>query len=155
MRRPGTTSAPASPSWLAGVLFFATLAAGACERVPGVGAKLELDGETIALPAGVEIIDVRLAAPEGQAAFAPERIQADPGDVLRFRATALGTHALRFDDSRLTPDQRTFLERTNQLASPPLVDSTAVWIVSLEGAPPGEYPLAAAPHPARGVVVVR
>lgn len=150
-----TTSAPAGPRWLAGVFVLASLAGGACERLPGVGAELELDGETISLPAGTDVLDVVLAAPEGRAAFQPGEVEADPGDVVRFRATALGTHAFRFDERALSPEQRAFLERTNQLSSPPLIDSTAVWIVSLEGAPPGSYPFTSTPQPARGEIVVR
>lgn len=96
-----------------------------------------------------------LAAPQGSAVFQPERIDAETGDVLRFRATALGTHAIRFDATRLTPEQREFLERTAQLASPPLVDSTVTWVVSLADAPPGEYPFTARPQPASATLVVR
>ncbi len=97
-----------------------------------------VEGDTIALPAGARIhdIDVRV---HDDAEFAIERVEARPGDVLRFTTGDGRGHALAFDAAVLTDSAATFLERTGQLRGPPLLSTGATWIVDLKDAPIGPY----------------
>ena len=61
---------------------------------------------------------------------------------------------LPFTADALSSEQRSFLERTNQLRAPPLVEQGAAWVVSLEGAPPGAYPFHCITHGERGRLTV-
>lgn len=126
-----------------------------CDLLPGGGApELELEDRSVQLPPGTAIHDVSLdTAPGGGDRFQPEAVRARSGDVVRFTAAGLGTHAIGFIDGALSAGQRGFLERTRQEVSPPLLDS-AVWVVSLEGAPAGDYPFHCVTHGLRGMVSV-
>lgn len=66
-------------------------------------------------------------------------------------------HEVRFEADSLGAEARAFLERTDQMASPPLVNEGERFVVSFRDAPEGRYPFTAEGNegPARGVVVVR
>ena len=146
------TGAPAS-RWLAGA-FVLSLATGGCDRVPGVGAKIELDGETVDLPSGTEVVDVAMETDGGTDRFQPADARLEVGDVVRFTNGELGTHAITFERAALNAEQLAFLDRTLQISSPPLVGDDAAWVVSFEGAPPGSYPFRCMTHGARGTLTV-
>jgi plastocyanin len=65
-------------------------------------------------------------------------------------------HEVSFEIDSLGAEARDFLERTDQVSSPPLVNKGARFVVSFRNAPEGRYPFRAAGNerPARGVVVV-
>lgn len=65
-------------------------------------------------------------------------------------------HEVAFEADGLAPSVRSFLDRTSQMASPPLLELDARFVVSLEGAPPGLYPylLQGNGGPGRGLIVV-
>jgi hypothetical protein len=144
---PGLSSSPRAALLVALACGFT-----ACDRVPVPGGPpvLEVDGQRIVLDRSATVHDVELArgGVVGEAAFS-----ARPGDVLRFLATDARAYAIAFDPAFLQPDARTFLERSGQLRSPPLVEQGAVWIVSLDGAPPGDYRYQVSGEPA-GVIRV-
>jgi len=123
-----------------------------CDEPRGDGPPvLELEGDrTVRLDPGVELHDVRI----GMDGVRPATVRAGPGDVVRFIAADSRTHAVAFISEELTPEARSFLERTGQLRSPPLLAEGASWIVSLEGAPPGRFPFVSVSGDERGVVVV-
>ncbi|HUH14197.1 MAG TPA: hypothetical protein VMK65_13865 [Longimicrobiales bacterium] len=152
-RRFRATGAPAGHG-LAGA-FVLALAATGCDRVPGGAAELELDGETVTLPAGAEVVEVAIETDGGNDRFEPARPEAAVGDVVRFANGQLGTHAIAFERDGVGAEQFAFLERTLQLSSPPLVGRDAAWVVSLEEAPPGSYPFRCMTHGARGTLIVR
>lgn len=142
----------------AGALVFALHvgALGACDRiVPDRGPEtLELNGDTVQLEAGVQVVEVRVERRQEGGELDPRRVAARPGDVVRFTAGDGGMHALAFVADALTPEARAFLESTAQLRSPPLVAAGTQWIVTLAGAPVGEYPFICSTHGARGILVV-
>lgn len=131
-------------------------ALGACDSiVPDSGPRtLELDGDTLELAAGVEIVDVQVERRTEGGELEPRRVEARPGDVVRFTAGDGAMHALAFVADALTPEARAFLESTGQMRSPPLVAPGTQWIVTLAGAPPGEYPFVCSTHGARGILAV-
>jgi plastocyanin len=140
----------------AGVILLLTAVAAGCEDVrPGGAPLLELADDTIRLERGTALIEVQLRVRGGVGEIEPARVSARPGDVVRFvAADALG-HSVRFDTARLGADAAAFLEETNQLASPPLLTAGAAWVVSLAGAPAGEYPFHSPNHGSAGVLDVR
>ena len=65
-------------------------------------------------------------------------------------------HEVIFDPDSLSSDQWSFLERTDQEASPPLIERDSRYILVFEGAPFGRYPyrIEGNGNPGRGVIVL-
>lgn len=124
----------------AGVFLLLTLIC-ACDRGSLAGEKkdrtLELAGDTIDVPSGVDLHDVAVRTNPQSKDFDPGNVQAAPGDYLRFTTADNRTHAIVFE--AVTPEIRTFLEQSGQLRSPPLVNNGASWVIALEKAPAGVY----------------
>jgi plastocyanin len=122
----------------------------ACEAPPDSGPRmLELANDTILLEEGVSLVDVKVRrSAEGD--FDPAAVEAHTGDVVRFVADDNGGHAIVFESTALAGDVREWLERTGQLRSPPLITSGASWVVTLDGAPAGDYPFRCSTHSASG-----
>lgn len=156
MRHGRHDRTPVRRSGRAGVCIFLVLLA-ACDRAePGSDAGprvLELTHDTIHLEAGSRLVEVRVRrSDEGD--FEPLRVQAAPGDYVRFIATDRGGHAIVFTSHGLEPDARDFLEQSGQLRSPPLITEDASWVITLVGAPTGRYPFHCTTHNAAGVLMV-
>ena len=132
-----------------GVLCFWALLA--CDG-PGSGETLELDSARVDVPGAVH--HVRIAGTGATDSIAPSRVDAVPGDIVRFVVADRRAHALAFVADSLDPSARAFMESAAQLRGPPLVNEGAAWIVSLEDAPPGRYPFLCRSHDAGGLVVV-
>jgi plastocyanin len=132
--------------------------ASACDRVPGSGTDtgprvIELAHDTIHLEAGERLVDVQVRR-DAAGDFEPSHVHAHPGDYVRFTAEDRAGHAIVFDSEGLSDEARAFLERTGQLHSPPLIPVGATWVITLEGAPAGDYPFRCATHEGRGVLSV-
>jgi plastocyanin len=132
--------------------------AAACDRAGLGGADegprvIELDHDTIRLDAGERLHQVS-ARRAGDGDFEPAAVEAHPGDYVRFTAGDRAGHAIAFGGHDLAPDVREFLERTGQLRSPPLISTDASWVITLEGAPPGDYPYHCTTHNAAGRLTV-
>lgn len=78
------------------------------------------------------------------------------GTYVQFVTTDWFVHEVAFDVDSLPADARAFLERTDQLASPPLLHLDARYVVSFADAPPGRYPyrLEGNGRPGHGAIVV-
>jgi plastocyanin len=127
------------------------LAAAGCRPEGGEPAPvLELAGDTIRLERGVRLHEFRLLT----TGIEPQRAEARRGDVVRFTAADVQGHAIRFDAQALSAEARAFLDDTDQLSGPPLLGSGAAWVITLEGAPPGEYPFLCISHETRAVLIV-
>jgi plastocyanin len=138
-----------------GVVVLATLAGilAGCEA-GGAGATIQLDTAEVQLERGASVHDITISGEASADSLAPARVSARVGDALRFTTDDHRTHAMGFDADRLDPQIRDYLERTNQLRGPPLVDRGDAWIVVLDAAPPGVYPFLCRVHDARGVLRV-
>ena len=150
--------APAASCGLAGALFFVALAALAgCRDVGGSAPRvLELGSDTIVLADSIALVEVRIGRiDDGDNVIEPASLDAKAGDVVRFTSEDRGAHALSFDAARLDPAAREFLQRTGQLRGPPLLEPGAVWVVNLDGAPPGSYPFTCSTHGLHGTLTVR
>jgi len=121
---------------------------------PAAAAILVLGADTFPLARGARVYDIAIRHDLAMGEFAPREMTARPGDVLRFTSLDAGSHALGFGGERLEEDARAFLEESGQLRSLPLLHAGAVWIVSLEGAPAGDYPFVCVTHGDSGIVVV-
>jgi plastocyanin len=130
-----------------------------CDRVrESVGGDegprvLELSHDTIRLAEGVRLHDV-VVRRTAQGDFEPATVQARVGDVIRFTADDNGGHALAFDGAALTPEARAWIEGSSQVRSPPLITTGAAWVITLDGAPAGDYPFRCTTHDVAGRLTV-
>lgn len=115
---------------------------------------VELESGQVQLPSGAHRHDVRLQGVGALDEVMPSEIDASPGDAVAFIAGDGVTHSVSFLGERLDSAQVAFLDSTGQRRGPPLLREGASWIVSLAGAPAGEYPFACALHGGRGVIRV-
>lgn len=140
--------APARRHRRAGALaVLMALATGACDAVPGTDGPrvLELANDTIQLADGVTLVDV-IVRRSAEGDFDPAAAEASQGDVVRFVADDNGGHAIVFESTALGPEGRDYLERTGQMRSPPLITSGSSWVITLDGAPAGDYPFRCTTH---------
>lgn len=70
----------------------------------------------------------------------PASVTVLPGDYVQFVSSDRLVHEVRFRLDSLSAPMRTFLTRTGQGASPPLLEMDARFVVSFVGAPVGRYP---------------
>jgi plastocyanin len=113
---------------------------------------LELAGDTIDVPEGVDLHDVKVAIDAQSRDFDPDNVTASPGDYVRFTTGDSRTHAIVFELA--AGDARTFLESTGQLRSPPLVNNGASWVIALDKAPAGTYVFRCLMHQQSGQLTV-
>lgn len=125
-----------------------------CEAMGG-GATIQLDSAEVRLEPGASAHEVRISGAGPVDSIAPATLEAEPGDAVRFIVMDHRTHALAFGPEGLAAEVRAFLERTDQLRGPPLVNEGTEWVVLLEGAPAGRYPFRCRSHDAEGVLTVR
>jgi plastocyanin len=123
---------------------------GSRDRGPRV---LELNADTVRLPDSVRVATVRIDRTKRDE-FEPGNTTVRVSDVVRFISSDAGSHAVAFDGDAMSPDARAFLERTGQLRSPPLLTAESRWVMSFEGAPPGDYPFRCPTHGVRGTITV-
>lgn len=111
----------------------------------------------LGIPAGVPIHRITLGGRADQDHVVPLRVEGAPGDVLHVLSADRRIQYFSFDSGRLDEQQRAFLERTHQMESPPLTDPGSRWVLSLEGAPEGDYPFTVVGQgePVHGVVDIR
>jgi len=92
-----------------------------------------------------------------------DRERADPletvvtsGSYVEFVTADWLVHEIVFELDSLSVAARTFLERTDQVASPPLISQDSRYVVHFTDGPPGRYPFVLEGNgaPGRGVVVV-
>ena len=86
----------------------------------------------------------------------PAEVTVPPGALVEFVSTDSWVHEVLFELDSLAAEARAFLEDSDQVASPPMVNRDARFVVSWEGAPAGRYPfvLRGSGESARGAVVV-
>lgn len=86
----------------------------------------------------------------------PNSVELAEGDWLEFVSADWRIHAVRFEVDSLEAPARAFLEGSDQVASPPLVELGQRFVVSFGGAPEGRYPFLVEGNgtTVRGVVVV-
>tara|TARA_B100001079_G_scaffold168974_1_gene145034 strand:- start:133 stop:597 length:465 start_codon:yes stop_codon:yes gene_type:complete len=79
-----------------------------------------------------------------------------PGSYVEFVTADWLVHEIVFELDSLSIAARTFLERTDQVASPPLISQDSRYVVHFADGPPGRYPFVLEGNgaPGRGVVVV-
>ena len=92
-----------------------------------------------------------------QEELTPAQVELTDGAWLEFVSADWRVHEVRFEADSLSGPALAFLTGSDQLASPPLVDRDARFVVSFAGAPEGRYPFVVDGNraPSRGVVVVR
>ena len=148
--------APAHPlSACAGVFIITCVVLSACDK--GVAVKnddrrVEISGDTVDLPRGVTLHDVKVRA-SGTADFEPAAVTAKTGDAVRFTIADTRTHALVIKAPSAEAQQT--LESTSQRRSPPLVSAGQAWVVSLKGLPAGTYTITCLSHAGSATLTVQ
>jgi plastocyanin len=135
--------------------FWALLALLACETPnPELVPDFELQTE-LGLEPSDRVFTVSLSTGLGERAD-PDSISLAPGDFVQFVSGDWLVHEVAFDLDSLPEASRTFLERSGQSESPPLLQRGARFVLSYEGAPFGRYPYSIVGNRAsgRGVIVV-
>lgn len=86
----------------------------------------------------------------------PPETTLTPGAYVEFMTGDWLIHEVVFEEDSLSAEQRAFLARTDQLASPPLIERDGRYVLSFEGAPLGRYVyrLEGNGRAGRGVIVV-
>ena len=86
----------------------------------------------------------------------PNRVVVQVGGSVVFRTADSRVHSVTFASSGMTAGVESFLSRTGQLRSPPLLERGTEYTVRFEGAPPGFYPFVVEGPgpPVEGAVVV-
>ena len=86
----------------------------------------------------------------------PALMSVEPGSYVEFVTTDWLIHEVIFESDSLTSDQLAVLERTDQVASPPLVERDSRYVLAFAGAPLGRYPyrLEGNGRAGRGAIVV-
>ena len=137
------------------LLLAALLLTGCGDRVPPELQPDELLRTELGLTEDDEVHRVVLTSAAAERAR-PDSVSLPPGAWVEFVSGDWRLHEVRFELDGLAPEARTFLESTDQVASPPLVDRDARFVVSFADAPAGRYPFVVEGNgqAANGVVVV-
>jgi plastocyanin len=139
------------------LLVAATLiAVGSCERPPDPDT---LPDELLQTELGFTVADrvhrVTLSGGETEQAN-PIVVSVEPGSHVEFVTSDWLIHEVIFEADSVTGERWAFLEKTDQAASPPLIDKESRYVLSFVGAPVGRYPYRIEGNggPGRGVIVV-
>jgi len=138
------------------LVLVALLPLAACDRPdPSLQPDEVLRGE-LGLTSDDEVHRVTLTGGEAERAE-PVSVSIPPGAYVEFITSDFLVHEVVFEHDSLSADQWAFLERTDQIDSPPLVQRDSRYVLAFEGAPPGRYPysLQGNGDAGRGVIVVR
>ena len=124
----------------------------------GADPKLQPD-EVLQSELGLTLRDRvhRITLTGGEAERAePVAVSVAPGAYVEFITADWFVHEVIFTADSLGAEQRAFLERTDQVASPPLVHRDSRYVLAFEGAPAGRYPytIEGNGRAGRGVIVV-
>lgn len=86
----------------------------------------------------------------------PAAVSIEPGAHVEFVTVDWLIHEVVFERDSLGAGAWAFLERTDQTASPPLIERESRYVLTFEDAPPGRYPyrLEGNAAPGRGVIIV-
>lgn len=124
-----------APCLLAGALL---LAAGCEEPDPELVPDEVLQSQ-LGLTPEDRVHTVRIST-EAQERADPASLTVLSGDYVQFISSDRLVHEVRFRLDSLSAPARTFLTRTGQGSSPPLLEMDARFVVSFVGAPLGRYP---------------
>lgn len=124
-----------APCLLAGLL----LLAAACEEPDPELVPDEVLQSELGLTLEDRVHTVRISTGTRERAE-PRSLTVLPGDYVQFVSGDHLVHEVRFRFDSLSAPARTFLTRTGQVASPPLLEMDARFVVSFVGAPVGRYP---------------
>jgi len=97
------------------------------------------DSTALGLARGAEVHSIVLSGRGAEEHVVPTLVNAVPGDAVEFRSVDHRVHTVWFPPDSLAPEILAFLQVTDQLAGPPLVNRGSRFILRLEDAPSGRY----------------
>ncbi len=118
---------------------------GGCAPEPEPPSDPELR-EALALDDATPIHRIDLSGRGAENRILPPRTEIRQGDVVQFVVLDRRVHHVRFLTDSLSAPAVRFLERTRQLASPPLANRGDRYVLSFADAPPGTYPFVVEGH---------
>jgi len=148
---------PLLPGVLAGLLLLGGCGGGEPSPESGVPPDPHAElRERLGLAPDHPIHTITLGGRGGDEHAAPSRVELRPGDVVEFLVVDGRVHTVRFPEDSLTEALASFLRRTDQLESPPLVERGSRFVLTFENAPRGRYPFVSegTGGSARGVLLV-
>jgi hypothetical protein len=112
--------------------------------------------DSLGLAATDPVLRVEISAADNRERARPAEVRVPRDGFVEFRTADRRLHTVRFVLDGLPPDAADFLRSTEQVASPPLLELDARFVVSFREAPDGRYPYVVEGNgePARGSVVV-
>jgi len=134
----------------------ALIAVGSCEPPPDPDTLPdELLQAELGLTAADRVHRVKLTGGDTERAD-PVVVSVEPGSHVEFVTSDWLIHEVIFEADSVAGERWDFLERTDQTASPPLIDKESRYVLSFVGAPVGRYPYRIEGNggPGRGVIVV-
>lgn len=139
------------------LLLAATLiAVGSCEPPPDPDTLPDaLLQEELGLTTTDRVHRVTLTGGEVEQAD-PVMVSIEPGSHVEFVTSDWLIHEVIFEADSVTGERWEFLARTDQTASPPLLERESRYVLTFVGAPAGRYPYRIEGNgaPGRGVIVV-
>lgn len=96
--------------------------------------------ERLAVEPDREIHQITIGGRGEEEHVVPTLLRLSGDDIVVFTTVDGRVHTLSFPRDSLALDAALFLERTDQMDSPPLTDRGSRFVVTLEGAPEGRYP---------------
>lgn len=113
--------------------------------------------ETLGLDGDEALHTVRLSGRGADEALTPATVEVEPSALVQFVVMDRRIHTVEFLADSLSGPAREFLEQTEQLAGPPLVERGSRFVVTFDDAPAGRYPFVSEAHGGRayGAVIVR
>ena len=154
--RPSVRGRPRVPGPISlGGVVLLLLAVTSCRGVPREYRPDEALRQELGLTDKDEVHRVTLTGGETEV-LDPVETEVPAGAWVEFVTADGRVHEVHFEADSLGAEARAFLERTDQMSSPPLVNEGERFVVSFRDAPQGRYPFRAEGNqgPARGVVVV-
>lgn len=112
--------------------------------------------EALGVGSDREVRTVRMEIAEGTEMLDPEVVEIRPGYLVEFRSDDRRVRTVAFETDSLGSEAASFIVRTGQEGSPPLVETEARFVVDFTDAPVGRYPFVVegSARPARGAIVV-
>ena len=140
----------------ASLVLWAVLPLAACDPPDPALQPDEVLQTELGLTSRDEVHRITLTGGESERAD-PVSVSVTQGAYVEFITADWLVHEVTFERDSLSADQWAFLERTDQVGSPPLVQRESRYVLAFEDAPPGRYPYALQGNGVvgRGVIVVR
>lgn len=112
--------------------------------------------DSLALTDADAVHAIELRVGDGHEQIVPDSVKLAVGDHLQFIAGDGFVHLVHFDTTRVSPEQRRWLDAVGARVGPALLNRDSRWVIDFDAAPIGRYPFMVEGNlePGRGTVIV-